>query len=572
MLDEVLRLCAGSVFTSRTSMGPRDRSYDPRAPLPFQDILVGLVRYARGEVKRCTGTCLGVLCLPAFVALERQLLAHLTFVASLTIGRDFYAYRFGLAPASAFEAIWRQQTPSRGIYRAYIRHMRAGGLAEFLDLHPVLARLLCQSVEQWTGAVTDFCSRFLSDFAALRRVFAWRVAHPLGAVAQLRVDLSDRHRGGRTVLAFQLRSGERVVYKPRSLMPEKAFYSFIDWVNERGRLSLQLRTIRLLDRGTHGWMEEVACGPCSSSGGVERFYRRAGMLLGVCHVLAVTDVHRENLIACGENPVVVDLETILNDGAGVWPPGFGNRGPLSLGPSAMSTGMLPFWPTGSEPDQCDMSALGSDETQDPGIRSFVWEAVNTDQMTISKEGALQATGMRHRVRWHGEHPSALKHLSSLLAGFREVYACLLANRRHLLSERQLLSAFDNLNLRILVRGTVTYTRLQLHCLHPEFLRDGVDRSIELEWLARPLSPRAYQEGPRRLYECERKAMESLDVPHLVNKEWRGTDEAFGDEEMRALFNQRDSQVVIRRVQSMSERDCKRQLAIIEKAVRLRFTN
>jgi type 2 lantibiotic biosynthesis protein LanM len=571
-LDEVLRHYSASVTESHSSRGSRDRSYDPRAPLPFQDVLVGFVRYAREEVKARAGPALGVLCFPALVAFERQLLAHLTFVASLTMGHDYYAYRFHRAPVSALETVWHQQAPSSRIYRAYVGHMRTGGLAELLDSHPVLARLLCQSVEQWIGAVADFCSRFLDDFTALRSLFAWRIDKPLGAVAHIRADLSDRHRGGRTVLACELSSGEHVVYKPRTLQPEKAFYCFINWLNQRG-LSLKLKSLRLLDRVTHGWMEAVEFAPCRSVSEVQRFYRRAGMLLAAFHALATTDVHRENLIASGEHPVAVDLETLLNDGVRAWPQPTG-LGPTDdkifrVGPSVMSIGMLPFWQTSAEEDQCDMSALGSDDTQDPGIRAFVWDAINTDQMMMSTE-AVAATGMTHRVQLDGQRPSALEHLSNILDGFREVYACLVENRKRLISEKRLLSAFDGLNLRVLVRSTVTYTRLQLYSLHPEFLQDGVDRSIELEWLARPLSPRAYQEGPRRLYECERAAMEQLDVPHFATNEWRGTGHTFDDEEMRTLFNERDSQVVLRRLQGLSEADCQRQVAIIKKAVRLRF--
>lgn len=138
------------------------------------------------------------------------------------------------------------------------------------------------------------------------------------------------------------------------------------------------------------------------------------------------------------------------------------------------------------------------------------------------------------------------------------------------ADAQLLDAFDDLDLRILVRSTVTYTRLQLYSFHPEFLKDGLDRSIELEWLARPMSPRAFQKGPRRLYECERVAMEQLDVPRLTTRDWAGMDQSFEDEEMRRLFTPRDSRVLVRRVMGLSDADCRRQLSIIERAVRSRF--
>jgi type 2 lantibiotic biosynthesis protein LanM len=572
VLDEVMRHHSGSSSTSRKRTASCDRSFDRRAPLPFQDVLLGFVRYARAEAQARAGPALGILCRPALVALERQLLGHLTYVASLAIGTHYYAYRFRVAPASVFETVWSQQAPSSGIYRSYVRHMRTGGVAELLYTYPVLARLLCQSVTQWTGAVTEFCARFLDDFDALRNVFSWKRADPYGAIVRLRVDLSDRHWGGRAVLACRLSGGQHVIYKPRSVRPEQAFYHFIRRLNERD-LGVKLQTLRLLDRGTHGWVEAVEFAPCRSAAGVQRFYRRAGMLLGVLHVLATTDVHRENLIASGDQPVVVDLETILNGGVPVWPKprGRGARDARAKRTfSVMNIGMLPYWRTNSEDDQGDMSALASDDRQDPGIRPFVWQAINTDQMMRSKDRTFPVATMTHRPQWRAPRPSPLEHLSCLLDGFREVYACLLRNRCRLLTDEELLKAFDNLKLRILVRNTVTYMRLEMHCLHPRFLRDGIDRSIELDWLARPLSPRASQDGPRRLYECERAAMEQLDVPHFATNEWEGAGQAFADVEMCNLFTERDSQTLVRRLQGLSDEDCERQLSLIEKAVRSRF--
>src|SRR5262249_51485821 len=141
-----------------------DRAYERNAPLPFQDILVGFAEQARQQLGIRAGAALGILGVAARTALERHLLAHLTFMASPTIGRDYYAYRFEHAPVSVFEGAWSRQPRSTVLYRAYVRYMEDGGLARLLEAHPVLARLLAQSVEQWVGAVAEFCERFRDDF------------------------------------------------------------------------------------------------------------------------------------------------------------------------------------------------------------------------------------------------------------------------------------------------------------------------------------------------------------------------------------------------------------------------
>ena len=338
-----------------------DRSFDPATPLPFQEVLVDFVRHARDRLRTRGGSAADVLSLAAATALERQLLDHLAFVAGLTVGRDFYEFRFARAPASAFESAWRRQAPSTDIYAAYVEHMRSGGLVALLHAHPVLARLLCQSVDQWTCATGDFCRRFEDDFADLRATFGWEIERPDGAIADLRTGLSDRHYGGRSVIDCTLRTGERVIYKPRTVQPEVVFYRFIGWLNRR-TLSLGLRELQALDRNTHGWVERVAAASCNSHEEVERFYKRAGMLLAVLHGLAITDIHCENVIASGEQPVIVDLESLLDEQTGESPDGE---------PSVLSTGLLPRWQTTGEGYRFDMSALGADAAQDwaSGARS-----------------------------------------------------------------------------------------------------------------------------------------------------------------------------------------------------------
>ena len=137
----------------------------------------------------------------------------------------------------------------------------------------------------------------------------------------------------------------------------------------------------------------------------------------------------------------------------------------------------------------------------------------------------------------------------------------------------MLQAFDGLELRVLVRNTATYTRIHLHLLHPEFLTDGLDRSIELEWLARPLSgTKTPQQGRARLYDHEWRAMENLDVPHFSTRAWKALEHSPEDLDMLPLCGERDSRVLRRRLGNLSPADCARQVAIIEPAVRSRFAS
>jgi type 2 lantibiotic biosynthesis protein LanM len=563
-------LSASSEFLNTNKLEDfNDRSYPSSRSFPFQEVLVGFIHYAREVLKSKAGSAIDVMSVSATTALERQLLAHLTFVANLPLGRKFYEFRFNRAPASVFETGWCQRPRSVDLYTEYVQEMHKCGLRDSFDEYPVLARLLCQSLDNWVNASVSLCQRFFHDFSDLSALFGWKIDRPEGAIEQLRSDLSDRHNSGQTVTECILRNGERVVYKPRTVAPERVFYQFIGWINDR-RLLLDLKELRTLDRTNYGWVESVVAVSCSSESEVERFFSRAGMLLGILYVLAATDIHCENLIASGEHPVVVDLETLLSPDTSD-PTGFseddnGEDG-FTRKPSVLYTGLLPRWDTIGDPHQPDLSGLGANEIQNPGFGPLAWKSINSDQMSLSRVISPPRPTI-HRARLRNKSLSVSDYLPAFLAGFREVYSCILENRNLLASQTGLLKALDNLELRILVRSTATYSRLQLHSLHPEFLKDGIDRTIELEWLARPLSGTpSPQEGRMMLYECERIAMEKLDVPHFGTSLWKRMNHRDDDDNLSLLSGERDSRVFLRRLESLNETDCSRQLAIIEKAVR-----
>ena len=90
-----------------------------------------------------------------------------------------------------------------------------------------------------------------------------------------------------------------------------AYNALLAWLNAAGA-PVTLRPLRVLDRHTHGWVECVDPAPCPDPAVVTRYYQRAGALLCLVHLLQGSDCHAENLIAAGEDPVLVDCETLLD--------------------------------------------------------------------------------------------------------------------------------------------------------------------------------------------------------------------------------------------------------------------
>src|SRR5262249_9181522 len=178
-----------------------------------------------------------------------------------------------------------------------------------LQENPVLTRQLLLAVANWATASLELLRRLCADWDALQTTF-----HPAGdpgLLAQVEGGVGDSHRGGRSVLIAKFSSGFQVVYKPKALAVDVHFQELLTWLNERGTHP-PFRTLKVLDRGTYGWVEFVAAGGCTSADEVRRFYQRQGGYLALLYALEATDFHFENLIAAGEHPVLIDLEALFH--------------------------------------------------------------------------------------------------------------------------------------------------------------------------------------------------------------------------------------------------------------------
>ena len=208
-------------------------------------------------------------------------------------------------------ALWRLTgaTPEAR-FESFVQRLRQpGGLLPLLEEYPVLARQLIPTIDQWVAASLEFLGRLCVDWDQIRATLA--PEEDPGLLVEVRSNVGDRHRGGRSVLLLTFRSGWQLVYKPRSLAIDQHFQELLHWLNTRGA-EPPFQTLKVLDRGAYGWSAFVAEQECGSAAAVRRFYERQGAYLALLYALEATDLHFENLIAAGEHPMLVDLETLFH--------------------------------------------------------------------------------------------------------------------------------------------------------------------------------------------------------------------------------------------------------------------
>ena len=349
------------------------------------------------------------------------------------------------------------------------------GLGALLTEYPVLARLLAQACEHAVDAWSELLVRLAEDRAALvETVFAGRDP---GLLAEVRAGAGDRHRRGRAVAVLSFEHGDRVVLKPRPLAAHRHFNEAVHWLNSR-LPDLDLRTLTVLERPGYGWVEHAAASPCTDDAQVGRFYRRFGALLALAHTLGGTDFHFENLIACADQPVLVDLETLFHPTLERPSEDLLDPARVLLTDSVYRTALLPVLLVGDH-GAVDLSALGGDPDAPLPDPVTGWSAPATDEMQL-----IRTTGVfrpaDNRPRLNGADADPAVHTEALLAGFRAGYDAIAAGRDRLAG---LLAGSAADETRVVLRHTRQYTALLDESTHPDLLRDAVDRDrlLDLLW-------------------------------------------------------------------------------------------
>ncbi|MFF7381304.1 type 2 lanthipeptide synthetase LanM [Streptomyces griseoluteus] len=347
------------------------------------------------------------------------------------------------------------------------------GLVRLFTGYPLLAQLVGRGCVNAVAATAELLNRYAEDRAEMvARLLAGRDPGPLVAVDRT---AGDTHRRGRRVAVLRFADGSRVVHKPRSLAADRHFGELVDWCS--ARTGTALRTPALLTRPNHGWSELIEARPCASRAELDQFYLRQGVLLALAHVLDLTDLHHENLIACADQPVLVDVETLFHPPLPEEPAADDPAG-RALDASVQRIGLLPQLVLGDE-DALDLSGLGGGADRRSPVETACWEAAGTDAMRlVRRPGAVRASANRPRLA-DGAQAEPAAHTEALVAGFHAGYRTLLTHRRELAG---LLRRFADDEVRVVTRATQVYATVLAEATHPDVLREPADREELLRLL------------------------------------------------------------------------------------------
>ncbi|MCX5398676.1 type 2 lanthipeptide synthetase LanM family protein [Streptomyces sp. NBC_00102] len=422
--------------------------------------------------------------------------------------------------------------------------------------YPVLGRLVGQIGLYAAAAFSELLERFAADRALI--VAGLLHGTDPGELVEVHGLVGDGHRQGRGVAVLRFATGRRVVHKPRPLAVDRRFAGLLRWFDARSGLPA-LRVPAVVERPGHGWAEFVAPGECRTTADVDRFYLRLGGLLALTHAVGGTDLHHENLVACRDEPVLVDVETLFHPPE----PAAGRPDPAeaALEASVHRTGLLPRLWIG-DADVRDVSGVGGD----PGVATPLdvvgWAGAGTDTMRLVRVRRPLAGG-ENRPRLGGAVADPAEHLGALLAGFRAGYRTLLAHRDELLRPGGPLALCADDEVRVVVRATQVYATLLDESTHPDLLRGWEERDVVLGALR---DGDGWPTGRPELVEDEIAELWNGDVPLFTARPGRADLWTASGRRVAGALGRPGLDVVTERIRAMGPQDRARQEWIVRAAM------
>ncbi|MFM6860241.1 MAG: type 2 lanthipeptide synthetase LanM, partial [Dolichospermum sp.] len=316
---------------------------------------------------------------------------------------------------------------------------------------------------------------------------------------------------------------KKVVYKPKDMNVDSVYQRLLRIINQQIGENV-FRVLKILPRQGFGFMEFVEHRPCVNDQELSNFYKNAGRLMAVLHILGCTDCHHENLIACGEQLILIDTETLLEGDVG----NHTNNDDIaisslqeSMGSSVLRIGLLPQWLfIGRKAHAVDISALGIIPPKSSYIEQPGWLGINSDGMfwgevetpvDIPTSSPFPIGSSNRLKEFQGE----------LCEGFRIQMQQFLDYRQAWLDSNSILRDFAGLPRRIVLRATRIYFFIQLQCLEPASLKNAIAYSLKLEQLARSYVLSIEKPINWAVFEAELRQMEQLDIPffeHLIDSD------------------------------------------------------
>ncbi|MEI4712213.1 type 2 lanthipeptide synthetase LanM family protein [Bacillus cereus] len=377
---------------------------------------------------------------------------------------------------------------------------------EFFYDYPALLRLIAVKTIFFKHNISEFIKRLNDNAYEITE----KLGHSSRTIQRIGLSAGDSHNQGKSVMIVYFSEHELLVYKPKDLQYTKKLETFFNFLNET--LGTDFYSVQRIIREDYAFEKFIERQPCESEEDLRGFYRRYGELIGLAYILRGTDFHYENIIAYGNRPVLIDVETFLQQHV---PLEFGKSAHVTAKErqldSVVLTGLVPFHILAdrSENKQQGINISGlSYGTQKAPFKILKLNNHSTDEMKFEYMEHY-ISGKNNTPLLNGEEVPYEAYREDILVGFENFMKKCITHRHVIIEQVQML--FVDSRVRNVVRPTQRYVDLLQFSYHPTCMQNMIEREKVLHNLF------AYPYRDKRIAIFELQEMLEGDVPQFFNR-------------------------------------------------------
>ena len=411
--------------------------------------------------------------------------------------------------------LFKEENESESIYENYLnaKYGTKEMLESFYSEYPVMTRLTVERLMMLKAHIKKSFSALIDNVMEIKAKLNIEVIG--NTVKGIDLGAGDTHEQGQSVVIYTFEHNQKIVYKPKNLKIERAFFEFIGWINGQAINDSDVIDLPVLDaiyKENYTLSVYVENFPCHSEDEIKEYYRRMGELLLLLYLLGGNDFHYENIIANGNMPYIVDIETLFQLGNSILEDGGTVEEKIDdeVINSVLALCILPILglQQNKEGVGIDISALNAKQQQSP-FKILQMKNPNSSEMKFEydyfefKDGCSIPT-------LNGSKVSFARFTDDLKQGFANMAKFVLENKDEV--SLKVSSIFkSNILVRQLTKATSSYATLMQYSNHPNYLKD----MFYLEKLLDNFCSYLYKD--KRIFSAEIDDMLRGDIPIFYSK-------------------------------------------------------
>lgn len=363
----------------------------------------------------------------------------------------------------------------------YYMHQRFGSkaaLLEFYEDYPVLFRLLTERVLFHIDNYKEFVQSIQQSLPEFLKVFSLTAPY---LISEIVVGAGDSHGKGKTVILFNM-NDRRFAFKYKNLEIGQRFNEFLSYLEEE--TGKQFFKIKRIIHKNYCIEEFVSRKECNTEEEVKRFYNRFGEYVALAYLLCGNDFHYENLIAHGEYPVLIDIETLIQNDNPIKQTMDNPYVALAIKKfsSVLGAALLPmkFHEKRLEPlaednikvqKALNLSAFDGSKQKSP---YKVFSLINPNSDDVRFEYVeYELEGANNIPMFSGKEVSGSQYKSDVVNGFEEICEYFRTHANEVVS--RIYSIFSDVIVRNVIKNTQKYADMLGYGCHPKCMKDYIER-------------------------------------------------------------------------------------------------